>query len=155
MTVSTFQAAKKICSLSSWRITNLKLQKILYLSHMVYLGRYAGEPLVNESFEAWDYGPVLPSLYQKVKIFINQPISDIFDEVDIAGTKEAEVIEEACKHYLHMRAADLVNITHRDKGAWAKNYDPPYCQNQIPNEDILEEYRMLVQSTTTVANDAA
>lgn len=38
MTISSFQAAKKICKLSNWTITNLKLQKIIYFSHVLYLG---------------------------------------------------------------------------------------------------------------------
>ena len=156
MTIATPIAAKKICALGDWRVTNLKLQKILYLAHMVYMGRNNGEPLIDELFEAWDYGPVLPSLYQRVKIFSNQPISDIFSEVElIEGTREAMVIEEACRHYLHKRAADLVTITHRDNGAWARNYDPPYCSNQIPNADILNEYRSAVQTNPPVSHDAA
>jgi uncharacterized phage-associated protein len=149
MTIPAIIAAKKICMLGNWRVTNLKLQKILYLAHMVYLGRNNGEPLIDELFEAWDYGPVLPSLYKRIKIFSSEPIpSNIFDDLPvISKSSEADIIEEACRHYLPKRAGELVTITHRDNGAWAKNYDPPYCNNQIPNEDILAEYRSRVSGS--------
>lgn len=59
MTITPFEAAKKICELSNWTLCNLKLQKLLYLCQLVHLGRHS-IPLMDEIFEAWDYGPVLP-----------------------------------------------------------------------------------------------
>jgi len=147
MTIKTFQAAKQICALSDWRVTNLKLQKILYLAHMVYMGRNGGEPLVDELFEAWAYGPVLPNLYRKVKIFGSQPICDVFSDVPaIEGKDEGKFLNDVCDHYLHKRAGELVAITHKDNGAWASNYEPFIRGNLISNEDILREYQMLVGS---------
>jgi len=43
-------------------ITPLKLQKLVYFAHGWYLG-FTGEPLLNEGIQAWEYGPVIPSLY--------------------------------------------------------------------------------------------
>ena len=44
-------------------IGQLKLQKLVYIAHGYYLALTGGNPLVNEPFEAWDYGPVNRTLY--------------------------------------------------------------------------------------------
>ena len=70
MAVSSITAGRYACKMSGWTITNLKLQKILYIAHMVYVGRTDGTVLIDEMFEAWDFGPVLPNLYHRVKILV-------------------------------------------------------------------------------------
>ena len=56
MSIPAYSAARYICARGDWRVTNLALQKILYLAHMVHLGR-TGRALIDGEFEAWDYGP--------------------------------------------------------------------------------------------------
>jgi len=80
MTISTFAAARRVCERSNWRVTNLAIQKILYLAHMGHMGENGGARLLASQFEAWDYGPVEPNLYHKVKFFGDGPIQDIFPE---------------------------------------------------------------------------
>lgn len=142
MTITSFQAAKKICELSNWTITSLKLQKVLYISHLLYLGE-TGKPLIQEEFEAWLYGPVIPSLYHKTKQFSNRPIRNLFFNVnsDIVND-ELEFIERTYKKISNFSAWDLVLKTHLKGGAWEKNFDEHEYEknNKIPNEDILKEY---------------
>lgn len=78
MAISVISAAETACEHSGWTLTNLSLQKLLYLAHMKFLGQQDGEPLLKEAFEAWKYGPVVSRLYQKIKKFGNSPISDVF-----------------------------------------------------------------------------
>lgn len=154
MTINSFEAAKKICHLSSWTVTNLKLQKFLYLAHMVNLGR-TGEPLISAldekerhggCFEAWDYGPVLPYLYHHLKIFGSSPVKNRFYRIDIIGdTPEGNLLEETWEALGNKDGWELVSIVHRPKGAWAKNYSPG-INKIIPNEDILQEYRQFYVS---------
>ena len=144
MTISTFEAAKKICHLSSWGITNLKLQKVLYLTHMMYMGRNNGQPLINDYFRAWDYGPVVPELYHEVKMYGNKPIRSGFHRTPITeGTPEADEIEKACSFLLSQPASRLVDFTHRTGGAWQKSYVPGQKNIIIPNKDIIQEYKDL------------
>jgi uncharacterized phage-associated protein len=49
-------------------ITPMKLQKVVYYAHGWYAG-YTGMPLIDEAVEAWQYGPVIPSLYHDFKQF--------------------------------------------------------------------------------------
>lgn len=141
MPVRSFAAARRICGLGNWQVTNLALQKILYIAHMAHMGT-AGTRLINASFEAWDYGPVEPNLYRKVRIFGDKPVQDIFFfEDSIDGTTEADSIDEACRHLLTRRPGELVDFTHSEDGAWAKNYRPGEKGIVIPDADIIAEYR--------------
>lgn len=140
MAISSFEAAKKVCELSNWTITNLKLQKILYILHLSYLGE-KDELLVRDDFEAWHYGPVLPSLYDKLKIFSNRPITNIFYNTTVEEeTREISFIKENYKEIASKSAWDLVLMTHLKGGAWEKHYDCAGKGIKIPSEDIKKEY---------------
>lgn len=51
----------------------LKLQKLCYYAQGLCLARY-GEPLFTARMEAWDHGPVVPSLYHRFKHHRSSPI---------------------------------------------------------------------------------
>jgi uncharacterized phage-associated protein len=140
MLITSLQAAKKVCELSNWCVTNLSLQKIIYFCHMFHLGKHQ-KPLINEVFEAWIYGPVLPKLYDKLKIYGADYISDNFYNVSDIGDKEINsFLEEVAGALLQRKPWELVTLTHSKTGAWAKNYVSG-VNRKISNEDILEEYR--------------
>lgn len=54
-------------------LSPMKLQKLIYLAHGWRLA-IKNEPLVDETFQAWDYGPVLPSVYHEFKCFGKSPV---------------------------------------------------------------------------------
>lgn len=141
MTVSVLRAAKHLAEKSDWTLSNLEMQKLLYLAHMFHLGR-TGDPLVHGNFEAWDYGPVHPSLYHFAKVYGADPVQNIFYQVpDLPEGSEREIIDEAYEHLGKVGPGRLVRATHRSNGAWEKNYDPNIKNQIIPNEDILREFR--------------
>lgn len=142
MPLSAMQAARKICEHGSWRTTNLGLQKILYLSQMLFMGENSGARLVDTNFEAWDYGPVSPEVYRRVRMFGAGPIQDIFfGEPRINdGLREAH-LHNVCTFLADKRPGELVSITHWKDGAWAKYYHPGVTGIVIPDRDILDEYR--------------
>jgi len=144
MTISTFDAARTLGHYSNWSLTNLQMQKILYLSHMVYLDKTNGTPLVNEEFESWDYGPVLPSLYHRIKFYGSEPVRDVFHNNKILTFgKEAEILKEAAHKFSHVHPGSLIDLTHRKDGAWDQTYFRGARNRIIPNEKILEEYKTL------------
>ena len=143
MSISPISAAAYICRRSKWSVTQLALQKILYLAHMVHLGR-AGEPLVSGNFEAWDYGPVHPTLYQKVKAFGSKPIPDIFGRRKDLPEAAQATLNEACEILLHKSPAELVRDTHWKGGAWAECYMSGVRGIVIPEEAIAREYKRRV-----------
>ena len=61
-------------------MTNMKLQKMLYYQQGFHLA-YFGTPLFDDDFEAWMYGPVIPSVYEKYKNFGHQGIEPNRDQI--------------------------------------------------------------------------
>jgi len=142
MTIAAIDIAKKICELSDWTVSNLQLQKLIYLAHMIYIGRHE-VPLIDQDFEAWNYGPVVPELYQQFKIFGDKPIRNIFNW-DSASFEDREetFLQQVWENFKNKTPGQLVAITHKENGAWHKNYTPGRRGTLIPYSDILSEYKM-------------
>ena len=149
MSISVLSAAKYIGEFSDWSKTNLELQKIIYIAHMLHLGEYKVS-LVNGHFQAWNLGPVHPVLYQKLKIFGDKPVENIFRSVADLGSDqpEAKTLELTFNSVSEFSGSRLVAITHWVDGAWAKNYEPDARGIIIPNDDIIDEYRKRQQRST-------
>lgn len=135
--------AKYICTKSGWTVSNLQLQKLMYLAQMIHMGRSDGRPLFEGTFQAWDYGPVEPTLYHKVKGFGSGPIKDIFSDAlkFEEDDPRRKVMDDICKRFLKYSAGDLVDITHADIGAWAAFYTPRARNVNIPDSAIFDEYK--------------
>ena len=52
----------------------LQIMKLVYLAHGWMLALYA-DPLVEDTFEAWRYGPVVDALYQAMKGYRADPVT--------------------------------------------------------------------------------
>jgi len=143
--MSTLRAAKTICDLKQWRVSNLPLQKLLYLSHLFHLGT-TGLPLASREFEAWDLGPVEPDLYRKLKAYGSKDVPDIFGaEPYDTGSPERASIDKVMHDVGQASPGRLVAITHWDGGAWALHYRPNVPGVRIPNAAVTEEYQRIVQ----------
>lgn len=55
-------------------VTPMKLQKLVYYAHGWNLA-VTGQPLIDEQIEAWQYGPVVDSIYHAAKGYGNTPIA--------------------------------------------------------------------------------
>jgi uncharacterized phage-associated protein len=142
MPLSAMQAARQICEHGSWKVTNLSLQKILYISQMLFMGENGGSRLIDTEFEAWDYGPVSPEIYRCVRMFGANPIQDVFffEPRSHDGLRES-YLHNVSTYLTGKKAGELVAITHWKDGAWAKNYRPGAHGTAIPDADIVDEYR--------------
>lgn len=140
---SSIDVAAAFVEISEGRLSHLALQKYVYLAHMFYAGVNGGACLVDDSpFQAWDYGPVSPTLYRVLRGFGSAPVPRAMlrgacplDE----GAKDA--VQQVWKALSESSAARLVQITHDPRGAWAKSYKPGVRGIVISQEDIVDEYR--------------
>lgn len=123
----------------SWEIgspiSNLKLQKILYLIQGNFL-RILNTPCFKDEIEAWRYGPVVPEVYRefknfgsnyigKIEYYIDlekdkyEPISKKFDfHVDGDEKRIIDDVVEACKDF---SSSYLVELTH-NQSPWIKTF---------------------------------
>ena len=141
MSIHVLSATKYIAECSGWSMSHLRIQKIIYLTHMFHLGRENGTPLIDGFFEAWDYGPVHPTLYHEAKIFGADAVRNIFRSQPVLGKcREKEYLDVLYSKLKDFSGGQLVTITHHEEGAWSKNYIPGARGVIIPNEDIVAEY---------------
>lgn len=141
---SSLAALKTLCDYSGWTISNLQANKLLYIAHMLHIAQSpANKPLLLETFEAWDYGPVLPSVYHSAKAFGDKPIRNIYQNQSmvVPATLANKLLKEAAEFNVGKPASKLVAITHWEGGAWAKNYIAGARGQLISNADILEEVK--------------
>jgi uncharacterized phage-associated protein len=143
MSANIDSVAKYIAEKSDWSISNLKLQKMMYITQMIHMGRNEGDCIFDADFQAWDYGPVIPALYHRLKRFGAGPISDVLSRAKKFRDDDARrtVMDDVCQRFLKYSAGDLVEITHYDCGAWAQFYVPGARNITIPSEAIFGEYQ--------------
>ena len=109
-------------------MSNLKLQKLLFLCHAFYLVE-TGRPLVRGSFEAWQYGPVHREAYDAFKSFGADPITGDAKRFDpVTGTRNPialpanravlDVVQRVLQFYGSKSPAQLVELTHAKDGPW-------------------------------------
>jgi uncharacterized phage-associated protein len=110
-------------------ISNLALQKLLYFAHGHFLIQHK-MPLVSGAFEAWQYGPVHPAVYQAFKSEANRPIK-IRAQARNVMTGEARPlpipndpeVRRQLRNVLHaygrLSPGHLVDIAHAPRGPWA------------------------------------
>ena len=146
MAIHIHRAALYVGTNTGWSKSNLAMQKIIYIAHMLHLGNQ-NSPLVENFFEAWDYGPVHPDLYHKAKVFGADNVKNIFrtyDDLD-DSLPETKTLKDTLERISNYSGAQLVAITHCDYGAWHKNYIPGKRYTVISNSDIREEFKERVK----------
>ena len=146
MPVSSINAGKTLCELSGWKMSNLRLQKALYIAHMYHLGTNEGVPLINETFEAWMYGPVEPILYHYCRFYGRRDIPNIFPIMSGVNKDQPEYksLEKTIRMIEGISSAKLVGFTHSDKGAWKKIYNGGERGLPISNDLIEQEHYVYV-----------
>lgn len=117
-------------------MTNLRLQKLLYFAQAWCIVRN-GHPLFNESIKAWNYGHVVPSIYQKYRICGSNPIASADDDFDYAIFSEDElsVIIDVFVEYGKYTTSQLVIMTHKPGGAWSRTVR----SEAIPHDYMIAE----------------
>jgi uncharacterized phage-associated protein len=120
--------------------TNLELQKLAYFCHGWHLA-LLNEPLVDEAFEAWRFGPVLPSIYHKFKVFSSNPIPGdhplVTSEDPLEGNSDrAKLIDRVLTVYGKLSSFQLVEISHVANGPWAQVWENDANTSNIDDASI-------------------
>ena len=140
-----------------FRISNLKLQKLVFLCHAFLLVE-KNKDLIRGQFVAWKFGPVHPDVYDAFKNFggnnIDRPAEKVNpvteEKSEIKGTKDRDVcdiVSKVVSFYGEWTASQLVNLTHAEGGPWdvvvkaaAQNANVGL---RINNEVISERFKFL------------
>ena len=133
-------------------ITQMLVQKMVYFAHGLYLAETKGSPLIKEDFEAWKFGPVVPNIYHKYKIFGDTPIRDLsllrysghsVEPCELINVAYG-IIEDTWKNLKDLDAIQVSNWTHKDGSAWSRVYNPNERNIIIPNEYIMDDFKEFI-----------
>jgi len=133
-------------------ISPMKIQKLLYMAHGYSLVE-CEEPMLDEVFEAWKFGPVVSSLYHECKHYGRDAITSYLKDIDPASGAVSpaplpddphvnEIIDfvwDACRDKTAMSLSDW---THVKGGPWDKVTGGGVCilrHQDVPN-DLIREY---------------
>lgn len=113
-------------------ISNLKLQKLAYYAQGFHLALF-DEPLFSDRIEAWQHGPVVPTLYQTYSRHGRERIEAPagFDP-DILTPDQRGLIDEVFEVFGQFSAWKLRNMTH-DEPPWIDHKDD---RSEIPHDEL-------------------
>ena len=137
-------------------ITPIKLQKSLYFLFAIWggmvvksrnnekyvdfdLSKYS-KYLFKDQFEAWVYGPVIPSVYKNHKD--SKTVTKEYDEGIFKGDQFLkETISAILSDIFEIADFKLVSISHEDE-CWKNRFDINDIIHEtiIPKDDIINEY---------------
>lgn len=115
-------------------LTPMKLQKLLYFAQAWHL-QVLQEPLLDDHFSRWQFGPVIPAMYHEFKDFGARPINRMASTLSAEGggykshipiiqeddATSWSLIDAVLKRYGKLDGISLSNLTHAPGSAWAAN----------------------------------
>jgi uncharacterized phage-associated protein len=132
-------------------LTHMQIQKLVYLAHGWNLA-VNGRELIEDDFEAWEFGPVVRKLYDALRPFGKGPVKRLIhwgddtpfpsDDGDVAGVdldlREKAVIDKVWDTYKGFEAFQLSALTHAHGSPWQKAYEPGH--NRVINDTAIWDY---------------
>jgi uncharacterized phage-associated protein len=139
-------------------LTQINIQKLVYFAHGWHLA-WRKEPLILESIEAWQYGPVVRTLYNQFRRFGSSPITDKardfkidsngkfvtpISAIDVtnAGIYAKSVVGAIWQQYGKLPPFQLVELTHAPNSPWEKAWKG--SQSVISNDEIQRYFTSLM-----------
>lgn len=102
-------------------MTNLRLNKLLYFAQAASINTL-GYFIIDEDFEAWKFGPVVPSIYEHYKEYGRHGIiNEAFDRHALSR-KEQLYLLDVLRKYSDRSTASLVNESHKPHSPWEASY---------------------------------
>lgn len=129
---------------SGREMTNLLLQKVLY--YIKGIGElFEGKPIISEPCEAWKFGPVFPSVYERYKDFGKQEIETNLSKEYMEGLlseKEKRITNYVLDTFGLYNAWFLKDLTHHEE-PWinARNgLDEDDASRNQMDEEVIANY---------------
>ena len=120
-------------------ITNMKVNELVYFAQAWSLVKF-NTKLFNENIEAWEHGPVIPSVYQAFRPCGSKNIEMTIGEYDesIFTSEQLNFLADIALTYGKYTAAALRNISHKPGSPWAQVYEKK--KNNIITPESMKKY---------------
>lgn len=116
-------------------MTNMRVNKLLYFAQGECL-RQLGRPLFDEDMEVWQYGPVVPYVYQAYKRFGREPIKDDTEYQDTFSEQEKDILFDVLRYYGQFSTSRLVALSYQEEAPWTAAHKYGGKHAKISNEAI-------------------
>ncbi len=145
-------------------LSNMHLQKMIFFAHAIYF-KQTGKPLFSDPVLAWQHGPVVESLYHRLKCYGNSDITELISKLEPCDEKRffpcrlvtptipddnSEVVSFLNQVWDKLSGIEtwrLRSLSHAEDGAWYKTVkkqginpkDDEDVRNRLPrNLTILD-----------------
>ncbi len=131
----------------------LKLVKLCYLGYGWVLS-ILSKRLIVEHVEAWQFGPVIPSVYYSFKYFERSPITSFTPTMQFnrgsgrtnikyfsikPGTEESKILAIVWNSYKDLSGKDMIKKMHTQDGPWIKYYEPG-IRGIVMDDHVIKEH---------------
>lgn len=123
-------------------LSNLVLQKLVYLAHDWYFG-ITDSPLVADEVQAWRLGPVFPRLYTALKRYGAGNVTEHIPTIDRVSdnSEDYDFLEAVFEKHKDYAPGQLIALTHEQGSPWMKAGAGQYLYRPIPAADIYQYYK--------------
>jgi len=130
-------------------VTPMQLIKLVYVAHGYMLGKY-GRPLLDEPVQAWQYGPVVPTVYRAVKDYQSAPVERVVGAAQgvVFSDKERDVMDNVARTYGKYTGIVLSSATHRPGTPWQRTWELAGKNAPISNDLIENFYANMLRQPT-------
>ena len=126
-------------------VTPMKLQRLLYLTAVDY-ARRTGGPLLYEPFQAWRYGPVLRSVYDKflpighdpIRVYARNAAGEARLVNEAKRPEVARTVDAVWAEFRHVPVVELARIICQPGTVWHRTVSAGEG-TPIPDRDIWSD----------------
>ncbi|CAC9950884.1 hypothetical protein [uncultured Gammaproteobacteria bacterium] len=114
---------------------------MVYIAHGFNLA-LRGIKLYYEDTRAWDFGPVVPELYEELRKYGSNNVKDKIatsSDEDL-DDDSLEIVKAVYDHYKEYSGMQLSDLTHQDNTPWSKSWKSNKY-GVIPADDICKFYK--------------
>ena len=150
MPYSAAKVANRLIEIARTRgeqVSPLKLLKLVYIAHG-WSFPFLPEPLLIEPAQAWQYGPVVPSLYHAISRYRDGPVTELVPDTDpqILTEQASALIQNVYDSYSRYSGIQLSNMTHMPNTPWSEAWNAGGRNALIPNDRIALHYQHLLDT---------
>lgn len=127
-------------------VTLMQIIKLVYLADGWSLA-LRGVPLSKHSPQAWQYGPVFPTVYKAFKKFGSRPITEFAADprsgVAVSedfSEDEVALLRQVVESYGALHAFRLSEIMHKPGTPWTETFNNSGAYAEIPLELIAKHF---------------
>ena len=127
----------------------MQVQKLVYFAHGYHLA-LTGEPLVVDDIKAWNFGPVIPSLYNDLRRYGNGVVEAPIEGFALPVEEFVQaLVAKIFELYGKISGPRLSAATHTPDSPWDKVYKEAKF-SVIPNELIRDYFKATLRPSAAV-----